>query len=54
MSKLSFSESEYFLAIMVRGQNILNTKRTIPSPTISPMPIQVCILTLLKIPEYRI
>tara|TARA_R110000851_G_C12798332_1_gene537172 strand:- start:214 stop:387 length:174 start_codon:yes stop_codon:yes gene_type:complete len=41
ISKLSFSESEYFLAITVRGQNMLKTKRTMPSPTIKPMPIQV-------------
>jgi hypothetical protein len=54
MSKLSFSESEYFLAITVRGQNILKIRRTIPSPTINPIPIQVYLLTSLKIPEYKI
>lgn len=41
ISKFSFSESEYFLAISVNGQNILKAKRTMPSRIINPMPIQV-------------
>lgn len=41
ISKLSFSESEYFLAIKVNGQNNLNISKTIPSAKISPIPIQV-------------
>jgi len=41
MSKLSFSESEYFLAIKVSGQNILKARRIKPSPMTRAMPIQV-------------
>ncbi len=41
ISKLSFSESEYFLAINVRGQNILKMSRTSPSPITKTIPIQV-------------
>jgi len=53
ISKLSFVESEYFRAQIVRGQNILKTKRTMPSIIISPIAIQVLELMSLHIPEYR-
>ncbi len=53
ISKLSFSESEYFLAMSVSGQNILNRTKTAPSATIKTMAIQVVIVILLVIPEYR-
>jgi len=54
ISKLSFSESEYLRAIKVNGQNILKTNKTNPSPIINPMPIQVSVLTVLVMPEYKI
>ena len=41
ISKLSFLESEYLWASKVRGQNILKTNKTHPSPMINPIPIQV-------------
>ena len=50
MSKFSLSESEYFLAINVNGQNILNTINTTPSKITSPIPTQVYGVILLKIP----
>jgi hypothetical protein len=53
ISKLSFSESEYFLAIIVSGQNILKIIRVRPSPITKAIPIQVYILTLFEIPEYK-
>lgn len=51
MSKLSFLESEYFLAVKVRGQNILKIKRVSPSPSTRAMPIQVYKLTLFETPQ---
>ena len=39
ISKLSFSELEYFLARMVKGQNILNKSNTMPSPKTNPIAI---------------
>ena len=54
ISKLSLSESEYFLAIMVNGQNILKSTNVIPSAIIKPMAIQVNAFILLLIPEYKI
>jgi len=51
ISKLSFLESVYLRAIKVRGQLILKTNKTIPSPIITPIPIQVNVLTLSVIPE---
>jgi hypothetical protein len=53
ISKLSFLESEYLRATKVRGQNILKTNNTTPSPIINPIPIQVKVLMLLVIPEYK-
>lgn len=41
MSKFSFSESEYFLAIIVRGQNIWNINKVNPSPITKATHIQV-------------
>ena len=41
ISKLALSESEYFLAIKVSGQNILKINRVIPSPMTKAIPIQV-------------
>ena len=41
ISKLSLLESEYFLAKMVNGQNILKRTNTIASPKTNPMAIQV-------------
>ena len=40
MSKLSFAESEYFLAISVRGHIILNMSSTIVSNAMRPRHIQ--------------
>ena len=54
ISKLSFCESEYLRAINVNGQNILKTNKTKPSPIINPIPIQVSVLTVLVMPEYKI
>jgi len=54
ISKFSFVESAYFLANTVKGQNILNKTKTIPSPTTKPMEIQVKEFILLQIPEYKI
>jgi hypothetical protein len=53
MSKLSFSESEYLLATRVSGQNILNVTRVSPSPITNATHIQVYVVTLLVMPEYR-
>ena len=53
MSKLSFSESEYFLAIIVKGQNILKISNTMPSAITNPMAIQVKGFMVFVIPEYR-
>jgi len=41
MSKLSLSESEYLLAISVKGQNILKISKVRPSPITKAMPIHV-------------
>ncbi len=54
ISKLSLSESEYFRAKTVIGQNILKSTRTNPSPTINPMAIQVYKFIRLVMPEYKI
>lgn len=51
MSKFSFFESEYFLAIKVIGQNILKRSRIKPSPTTNPIEIQVKGVILPDIPE---
>jgi len=53
ISKLSFVESVYFLARMVKGQDILKTNKIIPSANINPIPIQVYKVILLTIPEYK-
>jgi hypothetical protein len=54
ISKLSLLESEYFLAKMVNGQNILKRTNIIPSPKTNPMAIQVYIFIVLLIPVYKI
>jgi hypothetical protein len=41
ISKLSLFESEYLLAKIVNGQNILKRSNTTPSPTTKPMEIHV-------------
>ena len=53
ISKFSFEELEYLRAINVRGQNILKITKTNPSPKISAIPIQVKVVTLFVIPEYK-
>jgi hypothetical protein len=54
MSKLSFLEFEYFRASTVKGQNILKISKVIPSPITRAIAIQVNVLILPVIPEYRI
>ncbi|GAB1454528.1 hypothetical protein MASR2M47_45840 [Draconibacterium sp.] len=54
ISKLALSESEYFLAMSVNGQNILKITNTSPSAIIKAMATQVVVVILLLIPEYRI
>lgn len=53
ISKLSICESEYFLAIKVKGQNILKINKVRPSPMTSAIQIHVKRFTLLLIPEYK-
>jgi hypothetical protein len=53
ISKLSFSESEYFLAKIVRGQNILKISNTRPSPITNPMAIHVKVFMVFVIPVKR-
>ncbi len=53
ISKLSFAESEYFLARTVIGQNILKSTNTNPSPIIKPMAIHVYLFIRLVMPEYK-
>ncbi|MFT5943169.1 MAG: hypothetical protein ACI8VZ_001494 [Candidatus Paceibacteria bacterium] len=51
ISKLSFLESECFLAKIVKGQYILKISNTMPSPITSPIQIQVRTFMVLVIPE---
>ncbi|WP_157487172.1 hypothetical protein [Gelidibacter algens] len=50
---MSFVESEYFLAITVKGQNILNANKTNTSNTTNPMQIQTQISILFTIAAYK-
>ncbi|MDD4971213.1 MAG: hypothetical protein PHT07_17430 [Paludibacter sp.] len=53
MSKLSFVDPEYFLAIIVRGHIILNAASTAPSSTTTDTASQVKRFTRLVIPQYK-
>lgn len=50
MSKLSWVESEYFLATTVKGQDHLNSINIMPSTMTIPMDIQVYTLMWLNTP----
>lgn len=51
ISKFSRVEAEYFLAIKVSGQNILNKTNKIPSPSTRAIETQVKVLILFITPE---
>jgi hypothetical protein len=53
ISKLSLVESEYFRALIVKGQNILKIANTIPSATTRPIHIQNPLSILFAITAYK-